>query len=94
LSNDEIAAGADSGNCVTNLAAHTRDEHVVVMTEIDDVARNSETGDKDASSVVNDGLNLRRHISGRRSKEVDAEWFVSCGANLLHLFNHAGEIHC
>ena len=78
---------------MSNFSAHTRDEHVVVVAEIHNVARNSEASNKDAAPVVDDGLNLRGHISGRSSKKINAERFVGFGTDELHLLNHAVEAH-
>jgi len=94
LGDDEITTGSNRGDCVSNLSAHTRDENVVVVAEVDHITRNSETGNKHATAIVDDGLHLCRHIARCSGKKINAERFVCCGANKMHLFDHSVEVHC
>ena len=94
LRDDEVATSRDSSDGVANLSAHAGDENVVVMAELDDIAWNAKAGNKDPTTVVDDGLNLSRHVAGGSGKQIDAEWFVGQFANALHLLHHAVEVHC
>jgi hypothetical protein len=93
LGDDEVTTGGDCGDCVSNLSAHARDENVVVVAEVDDITRNAESGNKHAAAIVDDGLHLCRHIARRSGKKINAERFVCRGANKLHLFDHAIDVH-
>ena len=64
LGDDEIAAGLDRGDRVAHLAAHVDHDDVVVVAELDDLARHAEGGDEHRHPLRDDVL--RRWRASRR----------------------------
>src|SRR5215207_1934578 len=73
LGDDDVAARLDGGGRVANLPAHVDHEHVVVMAEPDDVARHAEAGHEHLRAFADHELDVRHHLLGKRSEEVDTE---------------------
>src|SRR5438270_230750 len=76
LGHDEVAAGLDGVDGVADLAAHVDHQDVVVVTQLDHVARYTQTGDEDTAAVLDDLAHLTGHVAGRGGQEVDAEGLV------------------
>ena len=93
LRDHEITPGAHRGEGVADLAAHAGHEHVVVVAEVDDIARHAEPGHEHAAAVVDDRLHLRRHVGGHGGEQIDTEGLAGGIAHGDHLGLHAGEAH-
>ena len=73
LRDDEVATGLDRGDRVAHLAAHARDEDVAVVQHLDHVARNTEPGDEQRRTALDDLVRVVDHALGQRREQVDAE---------------------
>ena len=78
LGDHEVAATGHGGFGVANLAAHRADEDVVLVQNVDDLARYAETGDEDAGTTLDDRFDVAFELTGYRREQVDAERLGRC----------------
>ena len=93
LGDDQVAARLHRGHGVADLAAHGGDEDVVVVAELDDVARHAEAGDEHPTAMVDDGLHLGGHVAGHGGEQVDTEGPVRAVPHEVHLGHHPVLAH-
>ena len=82
LGDDEVAAGLDRGDRVADLAAHVDHEDVVVVAQLDDLARHAERGDEHRHPLRDEVLDVGEHLGGQRGEQVDAERLRGSGLDL------------
>jgi hypothetical protein len=73
LSDDDVASGVERPLGVLDLAAHRDDQHVVLVTEVDDVAWHAESRDEGAGTAFDQQFDVVDQSVGERREQVDAE---------------------
>ena len=94
LGDDDVAAGFDGADGVADLSAHVDHEHVVVVAELDHIARHAEPGDEDLCAFPDHELDVRHHLLGKRGQEVDTERLARGGLHGADLLDHLVLAHC
>src|SRR5664280_2614520 len=71
----DAAAGVERSPSVLDLAAHRDHQYVVLVAEVDDLARHAESGDERRGAALDEQLDVAQQVVGKGRQEVDAEGF-------------------